>query len=42
MVKNAPDFELSENFIPEQYNRQSTLQISVSGNADENHFDFRL
>lgn len=34
--------ELLENIIPERYNTQSTLQVTVSSNPSENSFDFDL
>jgi hypothetical protein len=42
MIKDAPDFELSENYIPDRYNRESELEITVSEVTNENRFDFKL
>lgn len=34
--------ELLENIIPDRYNTQSTLQVTVSSNPSENSFNFDL
>ena len=40
--RSGPPAEVQENFIPPQYNLQSTLKVRIADLSDKSHVDFRL